>query len=355
LEVVRLLLWSRTLLYLVSYEVSFMMKKSVHSDEKGWALPVALAVLLALVLDMLGEPPAACHPVVWYGKLIKYLECAAPAGRRAQLFYGAAMLLFSAPFALLPAILLRYLARWVQTVTNKPNRYNLGNLVFVLLESAGLKPFFALRMLVDAGCEVRICLERDDVEAARRALQSLVSRDRSQLTPALIAAATIESLAENLSDSVIAPLFYYAWFGLPGAALYRLYNTFDAMIGYHGRYEYLGKAAARLDDALNFLPSRLTALLIIACTPLYGGDWRRAWYIWRRDAHKTASPNAGQPMAAAAGALGVQLEKVDHYIVGDREKVLSTQDIKRAERMVWCIGTLAFVLIAFSKGFSSLT
>jgi adenosylcobinamide-phosphate synthase len=123
------------------------------------------------------------------------------------------------------------------------------------------------------------------------------------------------------------------------------------MIGYHGRYEYLGKAAARLDDMLNFLPSRLTALLIIACAPLYSGNWRRGWQIWRRDAHKTASPNAGQPMAAAAGALGVQLEKVDHYIVGDREKTLSTQGIKRAEQMVWCIGILAFVLVAFGKGF----
>jgi adenosylcobinamide-phosphate synthase len=209
-------------------------------------------------------------------------------------------------------------------------------------------------MLVDAGREVRIRLERDDVEAARQALQSLVSRDRSQLTPELMAAATIESLAENLSDSVIAPLFYYLCFGLPGAALYRLYNTFDSMIGYHGRHEYLGKAAARLDDLLNFLPSRLTALLIIACAPLYGADRRRAWQIWWRDAHKTASPNAGQPMAAAAGALGVQLEKVDHYIVGDREKALSTQDIKRSERMVWWVGSLAFALVAFAKGLSSL-
>jgi adenosylcobinamide-phosphate synthase len=283
-----------------------------------------------------------------------YLEGAAPAGRRAQLLYGAAMLLFSAPFALLPALLLRCLAQWARTVTNKHNRYDFGNLASALIEAASLKPYFALRMLVDAGREVRRCLEQDDIDAARQALRCLVSRDRSQLTPELTVAATIESLAENLSDSVIAPLFYYACFGLPGAALYRLYNTFDAMIGYHGRYEYLGKAAARLDDVLNFLPSRLTALLIVACAPLYDGDWRRAWSIWRRDARKTASPNAGQPMAAAAGALGVQLEKVDHYIVGDRARALSTQDIKRAEQMVWCIGTLAFVLVAFAKEFSPL-
>lgn len=324
-------------------------KQSIHREEKDQLSPAALTVLLALALDVLGEPPAACHPVVWYGKLIKYLEGAAPAGRRAQLFYGTAILLVSAPFALFPALLLHRLAQLARPAISKRNGRYAGDLAFILIEAAGLKPFFALRMLVDAGCAVRKYLEQGEVEAARQALQSLVSRERSQLTPELMAAATIESLAENLSDSVIAPLFYYACCGLPGAALYRLYNTFDSMIGYHGRYEYLGKAAARLDDGLNFLPSRLTALCIIACAPLYGGNWRSAWYIWRRDARKTASPNAGQPMAAAAGALGVQLEKVDHYVVGDREKALSTQAMKRAERMVWCVGGLAFVLVALLK------
>jgi adenosylcobinamide-phosphate synthase len=327
------------------------MKQPIGRKQQYWAPQAAPAVLLALALDILGEPPTSLHPVVWYGKLIKGFERAAPAGRRAQLLYGAAILLFSAPFALFPAILSHRLAQRARATAREHNRYYLGDLAFALIEGASLKPYFALHMLVSAGREVRMCLERDDVEAARQALQSLVSRDRSQLTPQLVAAATVESLAENLSDSVIAPLFYYICFGLPGAALYRLYNTFDSMIGYHGRYEYLGKAAARLDDVLNFVPSRLTALLIIAIAPFYGGNWRRTWHIWQRDARKTASPNAGQPMAAAAGALGVQLEKVDHYIVGDKEKVLFAQDIKRAERMVWSIGSFAFVLVALCKTF----
>jgi adenosylcobinamide-phosphate synthase len=311
-------------------------------------------VLLALLLDMFGEPPACFHPVVWYGKLINYLERTAPTDRRAQFFYGIAMLIFSGSVALLPAVLLHRLACWTRTAINQRYGHGPGNLLSILIEAVALKPYFALHMLVAAGREVRICLEQEEIEAARWALQSLVSRDRSQLTPELMIAATIESLAENLSDSVIAPLFYYTCFGLPGAALYRLYNTFDAMIGYHGRYEYLGKAAARLDDALNFLPSRLTALLLSSCAVLYGGDGQRAWYIWRRDACKTASPNAGQPMAAAAGALSVQLEKTGHYIVGDRQKALVPQDIKRAERMVWCIGTLAFILAATGKHIASL-
>ena len=218
---------------------------------------------------------------------------------------------------------------------------------------AALKPFFALRMLADAGKQVRVGLQSSDLPAAREALQSLVSRERSELSTELIAAAAVESLAENLSDSIVAPLFYYACSGLPGAAAYRLYNTFDAMVGYHGKYEYIGKAAARLDDLLNLIPARITALLIIASAPLFGGRRDQAWQIWRRDAGKTASPNAGQPMAAAAGALGVQLEKVDHYILGDSVQPLSADTIKRAERMVWIVGGVALSLTSLWQFFLS--
>jgi len=125
------------------------------------------------------------------------------------------------------------------------------------------------------------------------------------------------------------------------------------MLGYHGHYEYLGKASARLDDILNLLPSRLTALLIIICAPIVGGERRIAWRIWRRDAAKTASPNAGQAMAAAAGVLGVQLEKVGHYRLGDNQKELSTATIKQAERMVWLIGSISLVLAMLVRMWST--
>jgi adenosylcobinamide-phosphate synthase len=309
------------------------------------------ALLVAYALDRLGEPPAHWHPVVWYGRLIARLERAAPAGRFPQLLYGAAMLLLAAPAALLPALFVQRLARRMRIGAARRGYTLVGALLYALIEGAALNPFFALHMLVDAGRVVREALEQDDLPAARQALQSLVSRDRSQLPAELVAAAAIESLAENLSDSIVAPLFYYTLAGLPGAALYRLCNTFDSMLGYHGRYEYLGKAAARLDDALNLLPARLTALLIIAGAPLFGGDRRRAWRIWRRDARKTASPNAGQPMSAAAGAMGVQLEKVGHYILGDNERAATASDIRRAEQMVQRIGTLVILLAIVAKLF----
>jgi adenosylcobinamide-phosphate synthase len=118
------------------------------------------------------------------------------------------------------------------------------------------------------------------------------------------------------------------------------------MIGYHGHYEYLGKPAARLDDALNLIPSRLTAGLIALLAPLYGGDPRAAWRIWRRDGRTTASPNAGQPMAAAAGALGVQLEKVGHYRLGDAHRPCTATTIRQAERMDWYVGLAAIAALA---------
>jgi adenosylcobinamide-phosphate synthase len=308
-----------------------------------------IAVLVAYALDALGEPPAAWHPVVWYGKMIRRLERYAPRHHRAQLVYGGVMPLLAIG-AVLPAIvLLQKSICWCLDRFSKRLSMPMRALLYGALIGGALKPFFALHMLADAGKAVRLSLACGDLSAARDNLISLVSRERSQLSHELVAAAAVESLAENMSDSVVAPLFYYTCLGLPGAALYRLINTFDSMIGYHGRYEYLGKVAARLDDLLNILPSRLTALMIIVCAPLYGGTWRGSWNIWRRDARKTESPNAGQPMSAAAGALGIQLEKIDHYQLGDPERPATADDIRRAENMVWCVGGLMLLLTLLGR------
>jgi adenosylcobinamide-phosphate synthase len=307
------------------------------------------AVLVALGTDLLGEPPTALHPVVWYGKLIDRLEQRAPHAPVPQLLYGVLMLILATPAAFIPAAFLHGIASSLRATCRRSGYTFLGSILYALVEGGSLKPFFALRMLVDAGRLVRGFLEQYNLPAARDALFHLVSRDRSQLSEDLAAAAAIESLAENVSDAVVAPLFYYMLFGLPGAAAYRLFNTFDSMIGYHGRYEFLGKAAARLDDALNLLPSRLTALLIIVLAPLFGGNRRTAWQVWRRDAGKTESPNAGHPMAAVAGALEIQLEKVDHYRLGYARNALTPQRLRQAEQMVWWIGGSTIVLAALLK------
>ena len=307
------------------------------------------AVLVALGLDVLGEPPAAWHSVVWYGKLIRRLERAAPQGHVPQVLYGVVMLVLAAPAALLPAAIVHWLAKRIRAEAIQRGCPSGGLILYALIEGLGLKPCFALCMLAGAGRSVRLSLEQGDLPAAQHALQSLVSRERSQLTIELAGAAAIESLAENLSDSIVAPLFYYTLFGLPGAAAYRLFNTFDSMVGYHGQYEYLGKAAAWLDDVLNALPARLTALCIIALAPLFGGNRLKAWRTWRRDARRTASPNAGHPMAAAAGALGLQLEKVGYYRLGDNDKTITASSVRQAEQMVWSIGCIVIFLTALFK------
>ncbi|MFC1864895.1 CobD/CbiB family cobalamin biosynthesis protein, partial [Chloroflexota bacterium] len=117
----------------------------------------------------------------------------------------------------------------------------------------------------------------------------------------------------------VAPLFYFLLFGVPGAIAYRVVNTLDAMVGYHGEYEYLGKFASRLDDVLNFIPARLTALLLVLASFLSGRGARASWQVTLREHSKTESPNAGWVMAAVAGALSVQLERVGHYRLGEAD------------------------------------
>src|SRR5436305_8828257 len=162
------------------------------------------------------------------------------------------------------------------------------------------------RALVEAGHEVESRLWHDDIEGARRAVTALVSRDASALDAPLLASAAVESLAENTADSIVGPLLAYAIGGLPAAFAYRATNTLDAMIGYRGRYEYLGKAAARLDDLANLVPARITAALLLLGAAIFRQDARAGWHIFRRDARRTESPNAGRPMAAMAGLLRVE-------------------------------------------------
>ena len=180
-----------------------------------------------------------------------------------------------------------------------------------------LKTSFAVRALLSAAEKVRVPLQEGDLTAARAALGSLVSRNVTTLSPPLLAAAVIESVAENASDAVAAPILFYMLGGLPAVFAYRALNTLDSMWGYHGdRYEYLGKAAARADDLANLLPARLTGLALVAASFLTGHSAAGAWRTMWRDHRKTASPNAGWPMSAMAGALGVELEKVGHYRLG---------------------------------------
>lgn len=216
-------------------------------------------------------------------------------------------------------------------------------LAYLALGAYLLKSTFSVRGLFRAAEAVRQPLAAGDIPLARGQLRALVSRDVANLDEQLIAAAAVESLAENASDSLVAPLFYFVVFGVPGALAYRVINTFDAMVGYHGKYEYLGKAAARLDDLGNLVPARLTALLLVVAVALRGGRAARAWSAIRRYRGVTESPNAGWPMSAMAGALGVSLEKVGHYRLGDGPALPNAESIRQAGRLTGTAVVLATV------------
>jgi adenosylcobinamide-phosphate synthase len=204
------------------------------------------------------------------------------------------------------------------------------------LEAALLKTTFSVRGLTRAARDIQSALDRDDLTEARRLTSwHLVSRDTASLTRSQVAAATIQSVAESTSDGIMAPLVSYMVAGLPGALAYRFANTADSMLGYRDpAREWLGKIPARWDDLLNLLPARLTALLLTSGAALSGEDARQAWLVWHRDRNRTASPNAGHPMSAMAGALGVELEKADHYNLGAGGRSPESSDVSRAVRVM---------------------
>jgi adenosylcobinamide-phosphate synthase len=296
------------------------------------------AILLAFGLDLAaGEPPTSWHPVVWLGRALGWAERRAPGRSVAD---GAA------------AVMLVTLGAWtvarLLTIATRP----LGSLSLVL-EAFALKPAFALRRLTEAVGGVEAALRAGDLETARaRVGRDLVSRPTTDLEAGEVVSAAIESAAENLVDSVAAPVLAYAMGGLPAAWAYRAVNTADAMWGYRdARYERFGKVAARLDDLANLVPARLGATALAAGAVVSGesgtGAARVAWAQHRR----TASPNAGWPMAAMAGALGVELAKRGAYRLGEGALPPSPDAIRRARRV---LGAAAAMVVVAAVGIALL-
>ncbi len=278
-----------------------------------------VTLIAALLLDgFLGEYPAWFHPVVWIGKTASFLLRFAPRNDWWPPFIFGVLLAVGLPAACFLAS--RFFLR---LGTHLP----WGEIV---LGTFLLKASFALRELGIAAERVRAPVEAGDIPGARAALRSLCSRDPEQLDGETLLAATVQSLAENASDSFIAPLFFFLLFGVPGAMAYRAINTLDAMIGYRGPFEALGKAAARLDDAANFVPARLTAGMLLLAGWFSGQPIASAWRIFRRDRAKTPSPNGGRPMAMMAGLLGVRLEKKGVYTLGDASRPITPATVRTA-------------------------
>ncbi len=297
----------------------------------------AAVFALAVALDrFLPEPPARIHPVVWMGRAVTTLEHAAPRRPAAAFTFGCLIVVAVVGGS---AVLV-----WLLMET----LMSLGPVPYVVGGALVLRTSFTVRGLSSAADQTRHALARGRLDAAREKLKSLVSRDTANLSEPLVAASAIESVAENTTDSYVGPWLAFAALGVPGAVAYRAINTLDSMLGYRGRYEYLGKASAILDDVVNLVPARLSALFLLASGGVCRLPTRRAWRIMRQDRGKTESPNAGVTISAMSGLLGARLEKPGSYCLGGCMRQPETSDIRRAVRLAEITGVMAAaVTLAF--------
>ncbi len=299
-------------------------------------------------LDLvLGDPHSWPHPVRWMGSLIAWLEPRlraalpdTPGGRRAagRLLVAAVVLVSCGACAAL---------LWLAGLVSPYLSWALGALVTYWM--------LATKSLKDESMAVCEALETDGVQAGRKAVSMIVGRDTAGLDEAGVTRAAVETVAENASDGVVAPLFYLALLGPVGGVAYKAVNTMDSMVGYKNeRYLDFGRAAAKLDDALNFVPARLAGTLMCLAAGLCGLDARGAWRTFTRDRLAHTSPNSAHTEAACAGALGVRLAGPNYYggvlvekpTIGDARRPIETQDIRRANRLLYATSLLAFALLA---------
>ena len=312
---------------------------------------IGYAVLGGFVLDaVFGDPAWLPHPVVYMGKAISTLE----KGLRARLpktpegeLWGGRILAFCLPvgtFALTSLVCIGAAA--------------LHPLLGLAVQMFWCGQALAAKGLVQESTNVYRELLKPDPPAARTAVSRIVGRDTQALTAEGVTKAAVETVAENASDGVIAPLLYMLLGGAPLALTYKAINTMDSMVGYKNeRYIDFGCASARLDDALNWIPSRLSALLMIVVCPIVGLDARGAARIWRRDRRRHASPNAAQTESACAGALGLRLagpavyfgKLVEKPTIGDASREIEWGDIARATRLMLAASVCALVVFGAAR------
>lgn len=313
---------------------------------------IELAVLGGFVLDSIFADPAWLpHPVVFMGKCIsgleKFLRARLPKTQQGELL-GGAVLAFCLPVGtfLLTSLVCMGAAK-------------LSPWLGLLVQMFWCGQALAAKGLAQESRNVYAQLQKNDLPAARKAVSRIVGRDTQNLTAEGVTKAAVETVAENASDGVIAPLLYMLIGGAPLALTYKAINTMDSMVGYKNEtYLYFGRAAAKLDDAANYIPSRIAALLWAAAAAVTGNDAKGAWRIWRRDRRNHASPNSAQTESACAGALGVQLAGPAYYFgeyypkptIGDALRPIEPEDILRADRMMYAASLLALVLGLLIRG-----
>lgn len=298
---------------------------------------IVCAAACGFGLDLLlGDPAWMPHPVVYMGKLIslleKFLRARLPKTSKGE-FWGGVILAAVLPLAVLAV-----------SGTACVLAARIHPACGFALQTLWCWQSLAVKGLADESRKVCEALEEDGLPAARKAVSRIVGRDTDALDEAGVIRAAVETVAENFADGVAAPMLYMFLGGAPLALVYKSINTMDSMVGYKNeRYLYFGRAAAKLDDAANYIPSRLAALFWIFSAAITGQDAKGACRIWKRDRRNHASPNSAQTEAACAGALGVQLagpayyfgERYEKPTIGDALRPIEPEDIRRANDMLY--------------------
>lgn len=280
------------------------------------SMELLLVIMAAIVIDIfLGEPPSKIHPVVLMGLTIDYFK------KKLIEFNNKLSGVFLSIITVLIFILITYIILEISKI---------NIFIYFIVSAIILSTTFSIRLLITSILKVKTDLE-NNIDQARLSVSYLVSRNTSDLSSPELISAAVESLTENITDSVISPLFYTFIFGIWGAVAYRVINTLDAMVGYKDlENKEIGWFSAKFDDILNFIPARITGVLIIISAFILQKNWKQAYKIMIRDSSNTPSPNSGYSMAAAAGALDVKLTKRGTYSLGDEENPLEIETISEA-------------------------
>ena len=300
---------------------------------------------MGFILDtIIGDPYKLPHPIRWIGSFISILEklCRKIAKSNTMLMILGAILVFIVVFV----------SGGITLLVLKLASFN--KYAYLIVSSVICYYMLAGKSLKTESMKVYKAFENNDTEGARKAVSMIVGRDTQSLTKEGIIKAAVETVAENSSDGVVAPLIYMLIFGPVGGVVYKAVNTMDSMIGYvEEKYFYIGKFAAKLDDVLNYIPARISGILVIISAFILRYDYKNAFRIFKRDRKKHASPNSAQTESAMAGALGVQLAGDATYFgvvhkkpyIGDKKREIENEDIKRANDIMYTMTIIRSVVM----------